>query len=64
MKNKILIVDDEILIRESLHADLVHAGYEVGSAASGEEALLKMEQEDYDLIITDLNGQHEWYRIT
>jgi len=54
MKNKILIVDDEILIRESLHADLVHAGYEVGSADSGEEALLKMEQENYDLIITDL----------
>ncbi|MCK5069323.1 MAG: sigma-54-dependent Fis family transcriptional regulator [Desulfocapsa sp.] len=54
MKSKILIVDDEILIRESLHADLVHVGYEVGSAGSGEEALLKMEQEDYDLIITDL----------
>jgi len=54
MKNKILIVDDEILIRESLQADLIHAGYQVGSADNGEEALLKLETEDYDLIITDL----------
>ncbi len=54
MKNKILIVDDEILIRESLQADLVHAGYQVESTDSGEEALLKLETEDYDLIITDL----------
>jgi len=54
MKSKILIVDDEILIRDSLGADLVHAGYEVETAESGEEAIQKLNHEEYDLIITDL----------
>lgn len=52
MKHKILFVDDEILIRGSLGADLLDDGYEVETAGSGEEAIQKLNQEEYGLIIT------------
>jgi CheY-like chemotaxis protein len=41
-KPKILIVDDEHLIRWSLEKDLQGAGYETEQAPSGEEALASM----------------------
>ncbi len=54
MTNKILIVDDEVLIRESLQASLVHAGHETKTVDNGERALDELDRDDYDLIITDL----------
>ena len=54
MTTKILIIDDEVLIRESLQADLNHVGYETGTADNGEAALAELDQDNYDLIITDL----------
>lgn len=49
----ILIVDDDQLIRETLRLDLQDQGYIVDAAASGEEALDRIDT-TYDLIITDL----------
>ena len=54
MTTKILIVDDEALIRESLQADRNHAGYQTGIAENGEAALVELDRDNYDLIITDL----------
>ena len=54
MQKKILVVDDEILILESLQADLEQAGYIVGGSSNGEEALVKLAQDSYNLLITDL----------
>ncbi len=53
-KAKILIVDDEHLIRWSLEKDLRQAGYETRQAASGEEALEAMEESEPDLALLDL----------
>ena len=39
MKTRILVVDDEALVREVLGAALGSEGYAVGFAASGEEAI-------------------------
>ncbi len=50
----ILIVDDEPGIRELLGQILSDEGYEIASAASGEEALSLMERELYDLVLLDL----------
>jgi two-component system response regulator AtoC len=53
-KGKILIVDDEHLIRWSLDKDLRQAGYTTQQAASGEEALEIIEEDDPDIVLLDL----------
>jgi CheY-like chemotaxis protein len=50
----ILIVDDELLIRESLADVLSESGYETLTAAAGEEALELYETHDIDAIVTDM----------
>jgi len=54
-KTKILIVDDEPQILRALRAGLAAQGYEVVSAADGEEALDRASAELPDAIILDLN---------
>jgi DNA-binding NtrC family response regulator len=51
---KILIVDDEHLIRWSLEKDLQKAGYSTKQAASGEEALSIIEDDEPDIVLLDL----------
>ena len=53
---KILIVDDEKLIRLTISARLKKAGYDVVAAASVEEAVtaLKVKPESFSAIITDI----------
>ncbi|HKS83254.1 MAG TPA: sigma-54 dependent transcriptional regulator [Candidatus Acidoferrales bacterium] len=54
MAASILIVDDELGIRESLGALLRDEGYDVGSAASGEECLELLEKRSFDLVLLDV----------
>ena len=55
MQNKsILLVDDEAIILYSLGRDLEEEGYDVTLAASGEEAIARLREKKYDLVITDL----------
>jgi len=51
---RILIIDDEAAIRESLETLLSLEGYLVEMAASGEEGLDRIEQSSYDLVLLDL----------
>lgn len=51
---KILVVDDEDMIRENLVAFLEDEGYEVISAASAEEALELLSREPADIGIVDM----------
>ncbi len=51
---KILVVDDERDICKALEFLLSREGYGIAVAGSGEEALKKIEAEDFDLVITDL----------
>ena len=53
-KPKILIVDDEKEITETISAILEEEGFKVSSAFDGQEALLKVEKENPDLIILDI----------
>jgi len=50
----ILVVDDEATMRRSLADILRLEGYRVQTAASGEEAILRIKEELYDLILLDL----------
>jgi len=51
---KILVVDDEKAIRDSLNMILSDEGYSVISAADGEEALNFLIKDDFDIVITDI----------
>ncbi len=53
-KTKILVVDDEELIRWSLEQNLLGEGYDVHLAATGEDALRITREEMPDLIFLDL----------
>jgi len=54
-RTKVLIVDDEPQILRALRAGLVAHGYDVVSAADGEEALDKAATELPDAVVLDLN---------
>ncbi len=51
---RILVVDDELVVRDSLKEWLVDEGYRVDMAESGEQALQKMEAEAFHLMLTDI----------
>ncbi|NOR13139.1 MAG: response regulator [Candidatus Aminicenantes bacterium] len=53
-KPRILIVDDENIVRESLRDWLNIAGYDVDAAASGEEALPIVKEKKITIMVTDL----------
>ncbi len=54
MATKLLLVDDDKDIVETLRHTLVREGYEVVTAYDGEEALVKVKQDDPDIILLDL----------
>jgi len=53
-KRKILLVEDETLLREALKEWLEDDGYNVEVAQSGEEALEKIKREEYSFVVLDL----------
>ena len=52
--NRILVVDDEASQRDLLHLVLTEEGYAVETASSGEEAVQKVEEGFYHLVIMDM----------
>jgi DNA-binding NtrC family response regulator len=54
MPKRILVVDDEQSMRDTLQIMLEKEGFEVDTAGDGREALEKFEQRRFDLVITDL----------
>jgi DNA-binding NtrC family response regulator len=51
---KILIVDDELILRESLAGWLQRDGHAVDTASSGEEALEKLKEARFDIMLVDI----------
>ena len=54
MKKKILIVDDEEVIRKFLKIHLDKLGYEVMEAGDGVQAIEQLGKDDFDLLICDI----------
>src|ERR1051326_2241662 len=52
--SRILIVDDEELIRETLKDILTHEGYEVSEAADGNQAIGLLKKNKYDVLLCDI----------
>jgi CheY-like chemotaxis protein len=53
--NTVLLVEDELLVRELASEDLADAGFEVTTASDGEEAINFLEEgRTFDLLFTDI----------
>src|SRR6188508_1900639 len=51
---KILVVDDQEMMRDSLAANLVREGHEVIAAGDGAAAVARLQGQRFDLLISDL----------
>ena len=54
MGKKVLVVDDEKLIVKGIRFSLEQEGMEVDTAFDGEEALQKVMEKEFDLILLDI----------
>ncbi len=54
MSSKILIVDDEKLMRISLESQLKKEGYDVSSVDNAHEGMNLIRSEEFDIVVTDL----------
>ena len=52
--HKILLVEDEVMLRDVFTLLLKANGYDVDAASNGQEALDKCREQNYDLILLDL----------
>ncbi|MFT7517999.1 MAG: DNA-binding NtrC family response regulator [Kiritimatiellia bacterium] len=55
MSGRVLVVDDENVLRSNIIRFLTRAGHQAEGAATAEEALEKMVATNYAIVITDLN---------
>lgn len=51
---RLLVVDDELHVRESLSSWFIEDGYEVDAASDAKEALAALGRRHYDVVITDI----------
>jgi two-component system response regulator AtoC len=68
MMFKILVIDDEPILRDSLEVALKTSGYDVITARTGEEGLDRFQKEDPDIVLLDhwlpgINGDEVLRRI-
>ena len=54
-KYKIVVIDDELSMRDFFEIMLSKDGYDVSSFENGNDAIVFMKQNNVDLVITDLN---------
>src|SRR5687767_15903083 len=52
--NHLLLVEDEVALREAVAEQLTDRGFQVAQASSGEEAVGRLAEFAFDVIITDL----------
>ena len=57
MKKQILLVEDDASLRDALCDTLNLNGYDVIQAADGQQALLKLQNNDIDLVLSDIQMQ-------
>ena len=54
MEKKILLVEDDLLIREMYESELIRAGYKVTACYSGEDGIKVLQQDHFDLALLDI----------
>ncbi len=51
---RVLVAEDEVAVREFVRRALVHDGHDVTTATDGLEALTLLQQDRFELLITDI----------
>ncbi|MBI5059486.1 response regulator [candidate division KSB1 bacterium] len=51
---RLLLVDDDPLVLSGFHETLLREGYDIVTAATGREAVERLERESFDVVLTDL----------
>lgn len=51
---RILLIDDDLLIRELVGSILAEAGHNVVTAANGVDGIDKLQTQNFDLVVTDI----------
>lgn len=54
MEKKILLVEDDLLIREMYESELIRAGYKVTACSSGEDGIKALQLNHFDLALLDI----------
>lgn len=54
MEKKILLIEDDELIRQMYASELTKANFKVTEAATGDEGLKALQQNQYDLLLLDI----------
>lgn len=54
IKPQVLVIDDDEVVGRSFDRVLADKGYEVSTALSGEDALSKLDDTEYDVVFTDI----------
>lgn len=54
VKKKVLVAEDEKPMAHALELKLSHVGFEVQTALDGEEALTKLKEHTFDVVLLDL----------
>jgi DNA-binding NtrC family response regulator len=54
-KIRVLLVDDDALLRRLVPQQLTRSGFDMASAASGDDALRTLREADYDVVMLDIN---------
>lgn len=57
MATRVLVLDDEPIVGERLKTSLERAGFAVAAFSSGREAMHALENEPFDILVTDLKMQ-------
>jgi two-component system, OmpR family, KDP operon response regulator KdpE len=55
LRSKVLIVEDDTGIRQSLFETLGALGFAIGEAGTGEEAMTRLRMVDYEAVLLDVN---------
>ena len=55
MPDRVLVVEDEDLVRQTVVDVLTHAGFQVDEADTGDDAAKMIDADGYSLILTDIN---------
>lgn len=53
-KSRVLVVDDEDALRTVLSSELSSSGYDVSTAADGDEAITTLQNKKFDLVLLDI----------
>ena len=54
MEKKILLIEDDLFIREMYESELKRAGYKITACSLGEDGIKALQKDRFDLVLLDI----------